>query len=509
MQKNAPSIPRILAMVIFALATIGVLMFLWISFGGPIPLAPKRYELKVDFPEATTLAEEADVRIAGVTVGKVRRKTLDKRGAATTATLDIDPQYAPIPRDTKAILRQKTLLGETYVELTPGNRRGPSLPDGATLPRTQVEPTVELDEILRIFDPDTKKAFRAWVAESAQNISGTGGQDLNYALGNLAEFANSGAGVLSVLNTQHDAVQRLVRNTGEVFAALNQRYGQLHDLIVNSGHTFSATAAEKNALAETFSIFPVFLDESRSTLNRLSAFAINTRPLVNLLKPVADQLGPTLTDLGNVGPPLERLFNNLKPVIAASGRDLPQGARFLKGAVPLFHGLHQFLPELNPVLSFLNYQQNPTAHFLTGAAASTHSQPFGPGPGGVPRYVLPFNGAIDGNSFGFQPGSKDRPQWDRGTAYFAPNMYQRAVPLGIDETFDCRPDHPNGNGTTDHVGRLNPVDQSAMPGGIQLPPCFVQPPQLYKHQRFVRLNRGDAPLVQPPFGLQGNVPATP
>ena len=88
MNKQGPGVVRILAMVIFALTTIGVLMFLWISFGGPIPLAPKRYQLKIDFPEATTLAQEADVRIAGVTVGKVRQKKLDKRGAATTVTLD-------------------------------------------------------------------------------------------------------------------------------------------------------------------------------------------------------------------------------------------------------------------------------------------------------------------------------------------------------------------------------------------------------------------------------------
>ena len=508
MNKQGPGVVRILAMVIFALTTIGVLMFLWISFGGPIPLAPKRYQLKIDFPEATTLAQEADVRIAGVTVGKVRQKKLDKRGAATTVTLDIDPEYAPIPKDSRAILRQKTLLGETYVELTPGNRRGPTLADGSTLPRAQIEPTVELDEILRIFDPDTKKAFRDWVAESAQNIKGTG-QDLNFALGNLAEFANSGAGVLSVLDSQHDAVGRLVRNTGEVFAALNQRYGQLHDLVVNSQHTFGALAAEKNALAATFSIFPVFLDESRATLNRLSAFSLNTRPLVNDLKPVADQLGPTFSDLGKVGPPLERLYNNLKPVIAASGKDLPQGARFLRGAIPLFHGLHQFLPELNPVLAYLNFQQDPTTHFFVNAGGATHSQPFGPGAGGVPRYVLPFNGSIDDKSFGFEPGAKPRPQWDRGTAYFAPNYLRRAIPIGIEETFDCRPDHPNGNGTTDHVGRRNPVDTSAMPGGVQLPPCFVQPPSLYNHQRFVRLNRGDAPLVAAPFGLEGNVPAKP
>src|SRR5437016_13416992 len=117
-------------MVIFSLSCFGLLLFLWLSFGGPVPLKPKAYELKINFPEATTLAQEADVRIAGVTVGKVRSKQLDKRGSTTTATLDIDPQYAPIPTDTKAILRQKTLLGETYADLTPGNRRGPKLRAG-------------------------------------------------------------------------------------------------------------------------------------------------------------------------------------------------------------------------------------------------------------------------------------------------------------------------------------------------------------------------------------------
>ena len=82
MQKEAPSFGRIAAMVIFALSCFGLLTFLWISFGGSVPLKPKQYELKINFPEATTLAEAADVRIAGVTVGKVRSKTLDKGVAA-------------------------------------------------------------------------------------------------------------------------------------------------------------------------------------------------------------------------------------------------------------------------------------------------------------------------------------------------------------------------------------------------------------------------------------------
>src|SRR3954452_5537382 len=241
MQKQAPSAARMIGMALFALSCFGLLTFLWISFGGGIPLKAKTYEIRVSFPEATTLAEQADVRIAGVTVGKMLRKDLDRGGSRTRVILSINRRYAPLPRDTRAILRQKTLLGETFVELTPGHPSSGMLQDHAILPNAQVEPTVELDEILRTFDPETKAAFRNWVQSSALSIKGTAPQDLNDALGNLAGFASDGADVLRVLDDQKTAVRQLVKNTGVVFAALNQRTGQLRQLIVNSQKTFSAT----------------------------------------------------------------------------------------------------------------------------------------------------------------------------------------------------------------------------------------------------------------------------
>ena len=83
MQKQAPSLGRIGTMVIFALTCFGLLLFLWLSFGGPIPLKPKGYQFKVAFPEATQLGLEADVRVAGVSVGKVRDKQLDPKICGT------------------------------------------------------------------------------------------------------------------------------------------------------------------------------------------------------------------------------------------------------------------------------------------------------------------------------------------------------------------------------------------------------------------------------------------
>ncbi len=102
--------------------------------------------------------------------------------------LQIDPKYAPRPADTRAILRQKTLLGETYVELSAGNASGPMLHDGAQLPQAQVAKTVQLDQILDTFDPKTRRAFETWMQDDGIAFTNRG-QDFNDAIAELYPFA--------------------------------------------------------------------------------------------------------------------------------------------------------------------------------------------------------------------------------------------------------------------------------------------------------------------------------
>src|SRR3712207_7840479 len=83
MQKQAPTLGRLLTMVIFALSCFGLLLFLWLAFGGPIPLKPKGYRVQVAIAEANQLAIEADVRSSGVSVGKIRGKRKAGRGNKT------------------------------------------------------------------------------------------------------------------------------------------------------------------------------------------------------------------------------------------------------------------------------------------------------------------------------------------------------------------------------------------------------------------------------------------
>ena len=64
MIKQTPSLGRILAMVAFGLSCFGILVFLWLNFGGSVPLQPQGYRVTVGFPEATQLAAYATEAIA-------------------------------------------------------------------------------------------------------------------------------------------------------------------------------------------------------------------------------------------------------------------------------------------------------------------------------------------------------------------------------------------------------------------------------------------------------------
>jgi phospholipid/cholesterol/gamma-HCH transport system substrate-binding protein len=367
METSSPAISKIITMVLFTLSVVGLLLFLWLSFGGTIPLNPQGYRVQISFPNAQELATQADVRIAGVNVGKVVQKQLDPKGNATLATVQLNNQYAPIHRDASAILREKTILGETYIDLNPGTKNSPALPDNSLLPRGQVQHAVQLSEIFNAFDPTTRHAFQVWQQQLAVAVQGND-QNLSNVLGNLPPFAADATNILQVLDIQHAAVTRLVQNGGTVFAALGQNQTALRNLITSAETTFKTTAANNNQLADTFHVFPTFLNESKATMQKLQSFAVNTDPLIKELQPVARDLGPTLHSVQVLSPYLQKLFVKLGPLITVSKTGLPAYAQVIRGATPLIGSLGTFLEQLNPILNWLSLHQQLVSDFISNGA---------------------------------------------------------------------------------------------------------------------------------------------
>jgi phospholipid/cholesterol/gamma-HCH transport system substrate-binding protein len=505
MRTRGPTLGQVGIAVAFAFSCFGLLLFLWTTFGGPVPLKPEGYRIQVPVDEATSLAVESDVRISNVSVGKVKSIDLANSGPnrdLAVATIEIDSSYAPIPADTRAMLRQKTLLGETYVELTQGSGDVPKLPEGGSLPRAQVEPSVQLDEIFRTFDTRTRAAFQSWMQQLAIASAGRGA-DLSAAIANLEPFAQDANRLLRVLDTQQGAVQQLIRNAGEVFGALSERQGQLQGLIRNSGIVFHTTAVRNRDLEAAFRALPTFLSESRLTLNRLDSFSRNANPLITQLHPAARALSKDLKPVAKVAPDFKGFFVGLRKTEQRAETGLPALQRLLADDLPpLLDQLVPFTRQLTPIVAEIGRYQRDVAGFLGNVTSTTQAQANTESntPGHYIRTSAPLYPENLG-MFGPNPASEHRLSYSRTNPYVAPDSALNVisglltydtrpcasppgltVALGPDATYTGDPDFANRATFDTPQELLDELESTAFrdqTSSASLPavPCVKQPPQ--------------------------------
>jgi len=446
MSKRAPSTTQLLVITGFALSCFGILLFLWVTFGGPTPFRAKTYEVKIPFSEATQLAEQSDVRISGVNVGKVQKIELAPNGKQALATAAIDDRYAPLPESTRAILRTKTLLGETYIELTPGSREGPEMEDGGILPEANVAESVQLDEIFRTFNAQTRAAFQEWMREAAIAINGQG-QNLSYAIGGLEPTFTEFDKLFRVLDSQRLAVGQLFRNGATTFDALRGREGQLQDLIQSSNAVFQTTARRNRDIEALFRAFPTFLDESRLTFSRLKDFSLNADPLMKQLVPAAEELSPTLIALSKLAPESKAFFEGLGPVIKRA----PTGFSALRTIFrdefpPLLRAVDPFLRNLNPILVGLKLYRSELTSFFANVAATFNGKLINPGEeeGEEAPRVLRVVGGMNPETIASYPkrlainrnSAYSPPKWAEDLVAGLPSFDTRQCTTGITATLD-------------------------------------------------------------------------
>lgn len=469
MSKRAPSTTQLIVIVGFALSCFGILLFLWVTFGGPTPFKAKPYQIKVPFNEATQLAEQSDVRVSGVNVGKVQNIALAPNGRQALATVDIDDKYAPLPESTRAILRTKTLLGETYIELTPGDRDGPELADGGEVPEANVAESVQLDEIFRTFNPETRAAFQEWMQEAAVAINGQG-QSLSYAIGEFEPTFQEFEKLFRILDTQKVAVSQLFRNGATTFQALRGREGQLASLIQSSNRVFQTAAARDRDIEALFKAFPTFLDESRLTVARLKTFAQNADPLMRQLVPVAEQLSPTLIAFGRLAPEAKGLFEGLLPVIARAPTGFPALRElFRDNFPPLLRAIDPFIRNLNPILTGLGLYKHEVTSFFGNIAASLAAELTTENERGEHIHFLRAMGPINtetlstyGNRLTINRNSAySPPEWAKDLLSGLPSFITSQCSAGITATPDTNT--PENEGFREHVPRFKEQKNAGEP----------------------------------------------
>ena len=413
MVTQAPRRSAVFAALAFTLSCIGLMIFVWTQFGGTIPFGAQGYRIHALFKETGLLVPNADVRISGVNVGKV--SSVQARGVNSYVTMDLEHQYAPIPTDTRAILRQKTLLGEAYVELSAGNGAGPKFPDGGTIPTAHVEDTQALDQVLGSFDKQTQHNFEALLNGTGTALAGRG-QDLNDAIGNLDPAFTELSAVVGALNEQQSALQRVISSSATVLTTVGDRSADVQSLVRAGDQVLSTTAARNTALTATVNALPPFLVELRTTLRTLNTTLGIARPSLAVLRPVAPLLPPALSDVIQLSGPAVKLLHEAPSLLSAADAALPAITRFTTAFKPAVDAILPAARELAPVISFIGLYHQELVTAMANLAADLQASAPAATSSGSAKYLRAASSIGRESLF----GQTVREPTNRDNTYFSP-----------------------------------------------------------------------------------------
>ncbi|HEY2603789.1 MAG TPA: MlaD family protein [Thermoleophilaceae bacterium] len=302
-------------------AAIGAVIVAAVVVGFVLFGAGHSYTVDALFQDGGQLVKGNLVEVAGVKAGSVKGISITPNGQAKIK-MAIDGAYAPLPQNTKAVIRQASQSGyaNRYVELDlPGgpSKGQPKIPDGGTLTEAQTTATVDIDQLFNTLDPSTRKALQNFFKGSAAQYKGVTRQ-ANVALHYLNPELSTSSRLFNELNRDTPVLEHFLGDSAHLVTAVAQKRDDLAALVQNLNTTTHAIGSQKAALADSIGRLPDFMRNANTTFVNLRAALNDVDPLVNASKPVAKKLKPFLDQV-------QPLARDARPTIAGLNTVIQHG----------------------------------------------------------------------------------------------------------------------------------------------------------------------------------------
>ncbi|MEO3785853.1 MCE family protein [Actinocorallia sp. B10E7] len=272
-------------LVVFAIITVlgvGYTAIRYIGLGGG--LLDRTYTAYVQLPDSGGAFTNSEVTYRGVTVGRVGPIQLVPNGVRIELEME---KGVKIPRDTLAVVANRSAVGEQYIDLQPRSDRGPFLDGGApyTIPaentRIPVKTSdllINVDKTVASVDPEN---LRTIVDELDKAFNGSGSDlqsiidDSGKLIREMDENFETTSDLLDnskiVLNTQRDkgtSIRTFARELAALTDTIRENDGNIRETIDTAG---PAVEEVDNLIDNVSDDLPVLLANLTSTGRVLTA----------------------------------------------------------------------------------------------------------------------------------------------------------------------------------------------------------------------------------------------
>jgi len=264
------------------------------------------------FDDVSGLHGGEDVRAAGVPIGQV--KDLSARADHTVLVTFTVRNGVPLSTVTQAVIRYKNLVGDRYLELTPGTGAGAPMTPGGTIPLEKTAPALNLDELYNGFAP----LFEGLQPDQVNQLSGSLIAVLQGQSGAVQDLLTNLGPLTAQLADRDQVIGGVIDDFTRVLTTVNARAPQLSDLITQTQQLVSGLAADRDPIGQSFSKIS---EVSRTVAGLLT----DARPQVTGTVAQLDRLATLLN--GNRDT-LEQDLNRLPDNLARLARAGSHGSAF-------------------------------------------------------------------------------------------------------------------------------------------------------------------------------------
>ena len=430
-----------------AVTTLIVIVSVFLAYNANkgLPFVPT-YDVSATLPHTANLVESNEVRVGGFRVGiidKVRPGTGVVNGrsrAVAIVDMKLDKTVDPLARDTRILVRARSALGLKYIELQPGKSQE-SFKAGDTIPLRQAGQTVEFDDFLNTFDPETRQYSQEALTGYVNAFAGRG-QDINEAIEGLAPFFRYLEPVMRNLSDPRTNLDEFFRSIGRASRQVAPVARTQAILFRNMADTFEAIGRCPDCLRATIEKSPPTMDTAirsfrvqRPFLAEFAQLSRELMPTARILPTALPRVNRALREGTITLPQTVELNENTQEVFQALDDLASEPTTFLA-----LRDLRTTLSVTAPLLNFIAPYQtvcNYTTYFLTGLSGHIGA----PASNGTSERVLVKEANQQDNAWsdfadrgvdipaGIDPtGAKDaegRPQMAQHTQPYAPAIDAR------------------------------------------------------------------------------------
>lgn len=297
---------RATAVKVAAFSVVAALMLLMLYNTMTNSVTGDTRSFSADFTDVSGLRPGDDVRVAGVRVGRVESIAVVGRHARVDFVLSA---AQPLLSTTTLVMRYQNLVGQRYLAMVQGPKRGTPLHDDAVIPLSRTSPGFDLTALLNGFRPLFDVLQPADVNQLSESVI----KVLQGEGGSIAELLRQTTDLTGFLADRDKLFQQVASNLTPVLVDLAGQGTELRTAVTELGKLMSGLARNRHrfgaALDDVIQLVTMtssLVHQARApTVRDIKAF----RAVAAMYAEHSDLYGKSLPSLAKVLGSLGRVFS--------------------------------------------------------------------------------------------------------------------------------------------------------------------------------------------------------